>query len=144
MDRSRSLTRHTGATASTTPPRWPAPGAALPRSPLPRLAPGSTLVAIPALERSTREAYLTQLAGNVAACEPLNWYVTSLAVQVLASTRLDRDAAVACWDDYMAAQARLDSILAGEPDYDGVLSCVDASFAAHACMDALLDGTPAP
>jgi hypothetical protein len=134
MKRTGSIARYAGASAYT----YRA------RTSLPRPVPGTTLIAIPSLDRVDREAHLVQLAGDACSGTPPSWFVTSIAVTALSSPRLGAEERAAAWDHYLLARRRLDGILDGSPALVGVMTVAEAAAAAWAWLDRLLDGSPAP
>jgi hypothetical protein len=129
-----SLTRHLNSSVAATPARIP----------LPRPAPATRLIAVPALDRAGRYAQLEQLAVDVSARGAPGPFAVSVLIAALADDSLGSSARACAWHDYITARRRLDGILAASPGWDGIMTAAEASAATAAAAARLLDGIPAP
>jgi hypothetical protein len=129
-----SLTRHLNSGVATAPARIP----------LPRPAPATRLIAVPALGRARRQAQLEQLASDVLEGGAPGPFAVSVLIAALADDSLGSSARACAWHDYVTARRRLDATLEASLGWDGIMTAAEASAAASAAATRLLDGIQAP
>jgi hypothetical protein len=132
--------KRNGGLTRTPLPRPPVPH---PRTRLGRPAPGTRLIAVPALDRAGRQAQLEQLAAGVSEAGEPSPFAVSVLIAALADDSLCSSARACAWHDYLTARRRLDDILAASSGWNGIMTAAEASAGVVAAAARLLDGTAA-